>query len=231
MALGTPVDVGNNATTGTAVLSLALTLTADVAAGSLILVAIANHNSAAVVPDSVIDTAGNTYTLISAANATAVSATLAYCTNAAPLASGDTITVTYSSTRNIAMRAYSVSGSASSAFDQSATNTAGTGTNASVGPTSTTTQADELIFAVFGYQNTRTFTPGSGYTAGTKTETTSTIRGVVAEWKIVSATGAQTADGTWNTSTTYAGVVGTFKAAANPVAVPHRPPPMYLLAR
>ena len=213
MAIGTPADVGNNATTGTAVLSLSITLSAAIAAGSLILVSISNHNSAAEVPDSVTDTAGNTYTLITAANSNAVTAVLAYCVGASALASGDTITVTYSSARHIAMRAYSVSGIvASSAFDVSATNAAGSGTAASVGPTSTTSQADELVFATWAYQNSRTFTAGSGYTAGTADETTSTIRGRVAEWKIVAATGAQTADGTWNTSTTHAGVVATFKA-------------------
>ena len=213
MAIGTPADVGNNATTGTAVLSLSITLSAAIAAGSLILVSISNHNSAAVVPDSVTDTAGNTYTLITAANSNAVTAVLAYCVGASALASGDTITVTYASPRHIAMRAYSVSGIvASSAFDVSATQAAGTGTAASVGPTSTTSQADELVFATWAYQNSRTFTAGSGYTAGTADETTSTIRGRVAEWKIVAATGAQTADGTWNTSTTHAGVVATFKA-------------------
>ena len=216
MAIGTPADIGNNATTGTAALTLSITLASGVAAGALILVSIANHNSAAVVPDSVTDTAGNTYTLITAANASAVTATLAYCVNASALSAGNTITVTFSSTRHIAMRAYSVSGiAASSAFDVSATQAAGSGTSASVGPTSTTTQADELVFASWAYQNSRTFTPGTGYTAGTKDETTSTIRGRVAEWKIVSATGAQTADGTWSASTTHAGVVATFKADAS----------------
>lgn len=214
MAIGTPADVGSNATTGTVVTSLAITLSSGVAAGSLILVAIANHNSAAFVPDAVTDTAGNTYTIVSAANSNAVTANLAYCANAAALSAGNTITVTYSTTRHIAMRAYSVSGAAASAFDQSATNAAGSGTSASVGPTGTTTQANELVFAVFGYQNSKTFTAGTGYTAGTKTETTSTIRGVIAEWKTVSATGTQTADGSWNSSTTYAAVVGTFKEGA-----------------
>lgn len=223
MAIGTPADVGSNATSGTAVTSLAITLSSGIADGSLILVAIANHNSAAVVPDSVTDTAGNSYTILSAANASAVTANLAYCANASALSAGDTITVTYSTTRHIAMRAYSVSGAAASAFDVSATNTAGSGSSASVGPTGTTTQANELIFAVFGYQNTKTFTAGATYTAGTKTETTSTIRGVVAEWKTVSSTGAQTADGSWNASTTYAAVVGTFKEAATPAAAPPRP--------
>lgn len=222
MAIGTPADVGNNATSGTAVTSLAITLSSGIAAGSLILVAIANHNSAAVVPDSVTDTAGNTYTILSAANSNAVTANLAYCANALALSAGDTITVTYSVTRHIAMRAYSVSGAATaSVLDQQATNAAGTGTSASVGPTGTTTQANELVFAVFGYQNSKTFTAGGPYTAGTKTETTSTIRGVIAEWKTVSATGAQTADGSWNSATTYAAVVGTFKEAVT--GAPPRP--------
>lgn len=231
MAIGTPTDVGNAATTGTAVLTFSITLTANIAAGSLILASIVNHNTAAVVPDSVTDTAGNAYTLISAANSAAVTAALAYCSNALALSAGDTITVTYSTTRHIAMRAYSVSGIASSAIDVSATQTAGSGTSASVGPTGSTAQADELVFATWGYQNSRTFTAGSGYTAGTKDETTSTIRGRVAEWKIVSATGAQTADGGWSSATTHAGVVATFKGAAVPAPPIVRPPPMYLLAR
>ncbi len=160
------------------------------------------------------DSAGNTYTLISAANSSAVSATLAYCVNASALASGASVTANFPSSRNAAMRVRSVGGMAtSSAFDVSAINASGSGTSASVGPTSATSQADELIYAVFAYQNSRTFTAGSGYTAGAQTESTTTIRGVVAEWKIVSTTGAQTPDGTWNTSATYAAVVATFKGA------------------
>jgi hypothetical protein len=210
----TPTDIGTNATTGTAVSSLSITTTSAIAAGDLILVAIANHNSAAVVPDSVTDSAGNTYTLLTAANSSAVSAALAYCSNATALPAGGTITVSYSTSRHIAMRAYTVGTMATSAFDVSAANAAGSGTSASVGPSATTSQADALVVAVFGYQNSRTFTAGSGYTAGMKTETATTVRGVVAEWKTVAATGAQTADGTWSASTTYAGVVGAFKVNA-----------------
>ena len=213
MAIGTPADCGN-AATSSAQTSLSVTLSSAIAAGSLILVEISNHNSGTVVPDSVTDSAGNTYTLISAANSSAVSATLAYCVNASALASGATVTANFPSSRNAAMRVRSVGGMAtSSAFDVSAINASGSGTSASVGPTSATSQADELIYAVFAYQNSRTFTAGSGYTAGAQTESTTTIRGVVAEWKIVSTTGAQTPDGTWDTSATYAAVVATFKGA------------------
>ena len=84
MTIGTPSEVGR-ATTSAAVSSLAITLSNPVAAGSLILVVIANRNSAAVVPSGVTDSAGNSYTLISAANSAAVSATIAYAVNAAAL--------------------------------------------------------------------------------------------------------------------------------------------------
>jgi formylmethanofuran dehydrogenase subunit C len=214
MAIGTPTAIGQNATSSSAT-SLVITTTAAVPAGAMIFLEIANHNSAAVVPSSVTDSAGNSYTLVSAANSSSVSETLAYALNASALASGQTITITFPSSRNAAAAAYSVTGIATaSAADQQATNTTGSGASPSVGPTGTTTQADELVIGLFGYGNSRTFTPGSGYTALATIESTGTVRGTTGEYKIVSATGAQTADGTFNSSATYAGVIVTFKGAA-----------------
>ena len=190
MAIGTPQKIGSNSTSAAAA-TLTITTTVAVAAGEAILVAIANHNTAAVVPSSVTDSAGNTYTLITAPNSSAVSGTLAYAINATALASGQTITITFPSTRNAAAVASRVSGIATaSAFDQSATNTTGSGTAASVGPTGTTTQADELVVGLFAYSNTHTFTAGSGYTGLDTVESTTTVRGVTTEYKIVAATGA-----------------------------------------
>lgn len=214
MAIGTPTAIGQNSTSAAAS-SLVLTTTAAVPAGAMIVLEIANHNSAAVVPSSVTDSAGNTYTLISAINSSAVSETLAYALNATALASGSTITITFPSTRNAAAAAYSVTGIATaSAVDQQASNTTGSSATPSVGPTSATTQADELVIGLFGYSNSRTFTPGSGYTALATVESTGTVRGTTGEYKIVSATGTQTPDGTFSSSTSFAGLVVTFKAAA-----------------
>lgn len=214
MAIGTPTAIGQNSTSAAAS-SLVLTTTAAVPAGAMIVLEIANHNSAAVVPSSVTDSAGNTYTLISAINSSAVSETLAYALNATALASGSTITITFPSTRNAAAAAYYVTGIATSgAVDQQASNTTGSSATPSVGPTSATTQADELVIGLFGYSNSRTFTPGSGYTALATVESTGTVRGTTGEYKIVSATGTQTPDGTFSSSTSFAGLVVTFKAAA-----------------
>lgn len=214
MAIGTPTAIGQNSTSSAAS-SLAITTTAAVPAGAMIVLEIANHNSASVVPSSVTDSAGNTYTLISSINSSAVSETLAYALNATALASGSTITITFPSARNAAAAAYYVTGIATaSAVDQQASNTTGSSATPSVGPTSATTQADELIIGLFGYSNSRTFTPGSGYTALATVESTGTVRGTTGEYKIVSATGAQTADGTFNSSATFAGLIVTFKGAA-----------------
>ena len=211
MAIGTPTALGQNSTS-TAATTLAITTTAAVPAGAMIFLEISNHNN--VLPSSVTDSAGNTYTLVSAANGTTVAATLAYALNAAALASGSTITITWASGRNAAAAAYYVTGIATaSAADQQATNTTGSSATPSVGPTSATTQADELVIGLFGYSNTHTFTPGSGYTALATVESTGTVRGTCGEYKIVSATGAQTANGTFNSSATFAGVLVTFKAA------------------
>ena len=56
---------------------------------------------------------------------------------------------------------------ASSPVDQTATNTTGSTANATVGPTGTTTQANELIIGAFGanVSLSPTFTAGTGYTA------------------------------------------------------------------
>jgi hypothetical protein len=215
MAIGNPVEIGRNHTTGTASTTLAITLATAVSAGDLIIVVAVNHNTAAVVATDVSDSGGtNAYTLITVANASACSALLAYQGNAAALSIGATITVTYPSARNIAAIAYKVSGAAASPFDVSATNAQASATALTVGPTGTTAQANELVIGCFTWSGTHTITAGNPYTAGTKEESTTTIRGVAAEWKIVSATGTQTATATLNTASVGAHIVATFKEAS-----------------
>lgn len=216
MAISTPTAIGNNNTTGTSVTSLAITTTGNISAGDLVLVAIVNHGATSVLPTSVVDSgAANVYTLISIYEGTALATTIAYCSNAAAVASGGTITVSYASARHIAMVAYIVTGAATSAFDVSATNTQTTNTALTTATTAATAQNNELIFAAFGWSGARMLTAVAPYTAGTRVESAgATIRGVCAEWKIVSSTGTQIATATLNNTSVSGSVIATFKEAA-----------------
>lgn len=213
MAIGTPIELARNHSSA-AVSTLVLTLGAAVSAGDLILVVSVNHNTTTVVPSGVVDSGGvNAYTPVTVANSGGSGAMLAYCGNAGALAINDTITITWPSTRNVAAIAYKVSGAATAPFDVSATNPGASSTSLTTTATATTAQANELVMACFTWSGTRTFTGdvANGYTAGTKEESVTTIRGVCAEWKVVSATGAQTALGTLNSASAYCGIVATFK--------------------
>src|SRR5207244_3372648 len=104
---------------------------------------------------TVTDTAGNTYTKDADVTNTGNVRTLLF---SAPVTAaivdnaGSEITVNFPATTPFAkaVKFFSVPGLVTaSPADKSATAT-GTGDSASVGPTATTTQADELVVAVFG---------------------------------------------------------------------------------
>lgn len=219
MALSYVGTRGSNNTSATTSTTLAVAVTSAISGGDLIVVFISNHNNVA--PTSVTDAASNTYTLVNISNGTTVTGTIAYCANCSPLASGQSITATWASGRFASMIVHEFAGAASGAADKTATAT-GASASPSVGPTAATTQADELILGLFAYSNPHTFAAGAGYTALTGVESTGTVRGVACEYKIVAATGAQTAAGTFNSSATYAGVIITIKQAAAG-AVPNAP--------
>jgi hypothetical protein len=94
-------------------------------------------------------------------------------------------------------------------LDKQAIYTGAATSSLSIGPTAATDTADEIIFAWWG-SGIRVFTEGTNYTE--LAETASSARQLSLEYRIVSATGAQTATGTFATSSTQAGAMSTWRA-------------------
>lgn len=130
------------------------------------------------------------------------------------LQAGDTITITpNANTSRLAVSVYEFD--VTLTVDQSATNDEADNSTTFMTSTAsaTTTTANELVIGAFGLINAgRTFTLGSGFSEGTKVSTAngSGDRAVVAEYKFVTSTGAQTATGTLNTSGFWEAAVLTF---------------------
>jgi hypothetical protein len=131
-----------------------------------------------------------------------------------PITSGDTITVTWSAATNAGrdIWLFEITGAAtSSVYDTTGTG-AGTGTAVSVGPTATLAQADEIAIAIIRSQSSSpTMAPGATWTSPASAHLGART---ACEYKIVAATTAITADGTWSSSVNWNGRVATYKAAA-----------------
>jgi hypothetical protein len=186
-------------------------------AGSLVLVGVTHHQNSST-GNTVTDSKGNTYTrdhFQSQGTAHTVNAFSSRITTA--LVAGDTVTVTWSATRNGAINVSGYSGTlvGGTVLDQIAANS-GLGTNTTtVGPTSTLAQADELVYAVASNAATRTLNWATPATDLTQYLSTTTIRSVNPAYGNVAATTAITGSGTWSNATgDYAAVLLTYKADA-----------------
>jgi hypothetical protein len=217
-------DIGSasNKTTGT---TLVITTTAAVPAGNGIIVAFATYGD----PDyaiSVTDSAGNTYE--EAAQAVCYSHGRTYIFAAydvTALPSGGTITITHTSVAARAAVASTFTGLAAvDPLDQSLGNPVpgaqeqASGTTPTVGPTGTTAQADELLIGSVGTEGplgdaagTWDFSFNAGPRAGTTGGTDTTNWTVSMGWRIVSATGAYTAQKSNITDRYWAAAIATFK--------------------
>jgi len=174
-------------------------VTSGVADNNTVIVAVVAYTSSSTTV-TVTDSAGNSYTKDTDITDGNKERTIVFSgrVNTA-LTTSSSITVTFgSSIQYKNASAFSVSGLvAASPKDQAATAT-GTGTTPSVGPTATTSQANELIIGAFGLNinsGSPTFTAGSGY-ASLPANVTSAGLGIYPEYQIVNATGAYTAKGT-----------------------------------
>jgi len=169
---------------------------------------------------SVSDSKGNTYTVdtyVAASSTVFVAVFSGRLTTA--LTTSDTLTVTDSSantrTRWVAsVEEYDNLIYPAAPLDQIVSNTART-TSMTTTASATTTAANELVFATFGYAvpSTQTFTVGSGYTASSQQATANGTndRALANEWRTVNATGAQTATATISVLATYGAALATYK--------------------
>lgn len=224
MSIGTPVNIGTNrvaAGSSTAT----ITTTTVVNSGDLILV-IVNLATVSHTINSVTDSAGNTYT---AGNDTS-NATWGhrsrpfYCPNARYLASGSTITVTFSGTGGVKyMNALSISGVSTSTT--SSLDVQGPGSAPDPFATSMTvasgtlSQANEIaigwVFVGFSAGGTG-FTDGSGFTNVSNNVGTSRLS---VSQQIVSSTSSVTYNPSGWANGYYGGNVITFREAATPTRI------------
>ena len=200
--------------------SVSITLTAAAPVGSTILVGIAWESAAGSVPtiSGVTDTGGNSYSTtptVSANAATTVAVAVLRTRVTTALDIGNTITVTISGgTRGRwAMQADCFDDVDASPLDKTATSTPGSSGSLTSGVTAATVQAQELVYAVFGFGSGRTVGIPGDWTGGSKVETSagSGDRALQIVHKYVHATGIQEATLTIAPSSTYAGVIATLK--------------------
>lgn len=138
--------------------------------------------------------------------------------NSASIAASTDVTVTLSgSTTRFRMRMSEFSGieTASTAQDKTTKNK-GTSSSMSTGTTAATTLADELVYAAFTFTTSAavTFTTPSGYTYVSNSYSPNLSGGMTVR-KNVSATGAQSASSTLDSSQDWVGLIVTFKAKAS----------------
>jgi len=218
-------DIGS-ATSKTSGATLTINTTAAVAAGDDIIIAYATDPNANV-SFSLTDSAGNTYSQVGYAVNTGQLRTYifaAYNVNALPASSTITINAGVSVTARAAVASVFRGLADADPLDRTST---GTGSNdaPSAGPTSTTTEANELLIGAIGtegpsgdpagtWANSFTAGPRTGTTGGTE-DTNITIS---LGYRIVSATGAYTAAKSGITSRDWAAVIATFKSASAPPA-------------
>ncbi len=126
---------------------------------------------------------------------------------------------------NSMIHAWEISGLAtSSAFDQSATEEILSSSTMVVGPTGTTTQADELVIAFIHGGTPGTYASTDGDDSLEINDATF-LRDAMSAVKIVAATGTQTMTFTSTNTVTHEAVIGTYKAAGEPpvlTALPFR---------
>lgn len=169
--IGPPVSIGTNVGTGGGT-TMTITTTQAIPKGALLLVGTIFTKSTTISVSSISD-GTNSYSLAKSAGWDATNTEneeLWYCANAAAIASGATITITYSATTTgtnppIAVAAYCTGIATSSPLDKTASTVYAPGTAFSSGSSGTLTQGYELIIGFLGFYNAAcTITEASGFT-------------------------------------------------------------------
>lgn len=208
----TPAYVNSTTGSGSGSASTLAATSFSVTTGNTIIVGISNYTTTQRTVSSISDTAGNTYARCGSVYQPSSNFTqetwVAY--NITGNAS-NVITATYSGAATYrGMVAHQVSGLAtSSAYDKQATNFA-TSTSATVGPTSTTAQTYEYLFAFFMVFDTGTGTAGANYTERVDAGQIYSEDRVVTSTSTYSATATLSGGGSG-----YGAMLSTFKAKAS----------------
>lgn len=209
-----------NAGTGT---SHACPIEADCGAGNTVFLKWASRcTSTAGI--SVADDRGNTWTVDMLANGSNNLVIIASTRqDVGTLVTGDNITVTFGTAPGQARMWYvdEFSGLADTSYlDQTASATAASGTAITSGTTAATDTADELCIGAFCWGALVSFTKNAGYSAFTSTYQGVTpssdgfIKSLGQEYLIVSSTGTQEAPASLAATTSWQGIIATFRAAS-----------------
>jgi hypothetical protein len=229
MPIGTPTTLGEAFTAGNPDTTIQMTVAgAGAAVGDLVIVVVVDDGGANI-PSGVVDSQTNTYTPDDAGQRLADNYTRRRFSSVitTALTAGDTITGTVNGgggNWDKGIVAAKISPSAgktwdSARVDQSAAATGNSNTPDS-GVTSTTTVADELVFGDMVAGGAPSTTGGGPLTAAGTDLTRlhnlqiSAFVDMATVYRIVTATGAYKADGTWQASDAWACQVHTYKEAA-----------------
>jgi hypothetical protein len=168
-------------------------------------------------PYSMTDSGGNTYSSLTGFNLYLGDDIIIFWSTTT---TGGNLTFTCSGSDAFSLIAQEFSGVPNAKVDVYTSNfNINSGGTATIGPTSTTGHAEELVFGIFGYDlfdGPNTPTLGSGYSNLTYDQ--STYSGDVnlvlsVESKVVSSTGTQTATMSWPVGGSTEGIVVTFYSA------------------
>lgn len=209
-------EIGH-ATPNPAASTYALAVSAAPASGNMVVLGVAWNNVTQTLT-SVTDSKGNTWSVdksVAGASTQASAAVASTLQNAGTLTTSDTITLHFSGTVGwLATVAHEFSGMTNT-VDQTASNNNKTGTGRDAGTTATTTNANDLVYAVFGSITAETsFTAGSGYTAPSPGfyATSPAHASIDFEYDFVTATGTFNPTGT-GASLTSVGVTVVYEQA------------------
>jgi hypothetical protein len=215
MAIGTPTSLGTAIAGTTAASSKVFTTNAAIVAGDLVVVAIGWYSSGGFTVSGVVDS-GSTNSYVSAVSVSSgggipSGVALYYVKNATALASGGTITVTWSgSVASQSIMAYRVTGiDTVSPLDKTSTAASASGGDLSVA-TGTLGQANEIIFGAAGGYNVGTYTESSGFTSLAQNSPSGNLLALA--YDIVSSTSSVTYAPTGLPNSRSEAVVASFKA-------------------
>jgi hypothetical protein len=189
--------------------SVAVAFGSNVTSGDVILVAVSTYDAQTISTPT--DTQGNSFTQVVTAG-TSGSAVAAIYVASAKSSAADTVTCAINSANNIHCHIYEISG-ASTTVDKTGSSSQA-GTALTVSTSSSTSNANDYVFAYFADNHTAaTYTVGSGYGDTQASEDTSGGDSGFSEDKVVTATGTQTATATASTTDTFENLIVTLEAS------------------
>jgi hypothetical protein len=213
-------DLGTNSTKSSGT-TLAVTLSSGVTDGNSVIVSFAMDSATGAITCADDAGTGNSYSVDVEVNNTGnVRTAIISAHNVSGLTSGKVITITHPSVAARGMSVTEFSGLAKIATIDQTQSATGSTLSVSAGPTGTTTTTNELLIGAIGEEGklVDSFTPGTSWTGlprdGTSTGGPDSNITISPEYRIVSATGSYTADGTLSKNKDWAAAIATYEELA-----------------